>query len=73
MKREARRLRVWRAEQNVRQYVLARQAGLSRSRYWQIENGEGSEPSDDERRAVAAALGVKVSDIEWPELAAVAS
>jgi DNA-binding XRE family transcriptional regulator len=39
---------------------------FSPARYWQIENGLGSDPSDEEKAAVAAALGVKVSDIAWP-------
>jgi transcriptional regulator with XRE-family HTH domain len=39
---------------------------MSAARYWQIENGEGSEPSDDERLAVARALGVTTDDIAWP-------
>lgn len=69
MKKGQSLLRVVRAAQEpkVTQSQLARNAGLSAARYWQIENGEGSEPSIDERRAVATALGVKVSDIAWPE------
>lgn len=35
-------------------------------RYWQIENGEGPEPSDHEKAAIATALGVRVSDVAWP-------
>lgn len=50
----------------VTQSQLARKAGMGSFRYWQIENGEGPEPTKDERDAVAAALGVKVSDIAWP-------
>lgn len=66
MKKSARRLKVWRADRDVTQRQLALRAGLSPSRYWQIESGEGSVPSADEKSAVAAALDVKVSDIEWP-------
>ena len=55
-------------EPKLTQSQLAREAGMSASRYWQIENGEGSEASKDERAAVAAALGVKVSDIAWPDV-----
>lgn len=66
MKKGRRLLRVLRAEQDVTQSHVARKAGISRSRYWQIEVGEGSVPRDEERSAVAAALGVRVSDIEWP-------
>lgn len=62
-------LRVLRAghEPRLTQSQVALLAGISAARYWQIENGEGSEPSEDERRAVAAALGVKVSEVAWPE------
>lgn len=69
MKRDRSLLRVLRAQQEpkVSQRQLALRAGLSPSRYWQIESGEGSEPSKDEKDAVAAALGVKASDIAWPE------
>lgn len=65
------RLRSIRADQQpkVSQSQLARKAGVAPFRYWQIENGEGAEPSKDERDAVAAALGVKVSEIAWPEFA----
>lgn len=54
------------SEPKVTQYQVARLAGVSQARYWQIENGVGSEPSDGERDAVAAALGVQVADIAWP-------
>lgn len=73
MKGRGRRLlRVVRAEQEpkITQSQLARKAGLSAARYWQIENGEGSDPSPDEMNAVAAALNVKVSDIAWPNIEA---
>jgi transcriptional regulator with XRE-family HTH domain len=63
---QRRRLRVLRAEQDVRQSDVAHKAGLSRSRYAQIETGEGSVPRDDEKQAVAAALNVRVSEIDWP-------
>lgn len=71
MKKERSLLRVLRAQQEpkVSQRQLALKAGLSPARYWQIESGEGSEPHQNERAAVAAALGVKVSDIAWPEFA----
>lgn len=69
MKKERTLLRVLRAahEPKVTQTQLARKAGISAARYWQIENGEGAVSSDTERTAVAAALGVKVSDVAWPE------
>ena len=50
---------------------VAKAAGMAYWRYWQIESGEGVEPTKDEREAVAAALGVKVSAIAWPEREAV--
>lgn len=64
-------LRVLRAAQEPRitQQQLALKAGITPSRYWQIESGEGLEPKPDEQSAVAAALGVKVSDIAWPDYA----
>lgn len=69
MKRERLRLRAIRAakEPKVSQSQVARAAGMGLYRYWQIENGDGVEPTRDEREAVAAALGVKVSDIGWPD------
>jgi transcriptional regulator with XRE-family HTH domain len=69
MKAERRRLRAIRADQEpkVSQSQVARKAGMGTFRYWQIENGEGPEPSRDEREAVAAALGVKVSAVAWPD------
>jgi len=70
MKKARTLLRVLRAahEPRLTQIQLARLAGLSGARYWQIEHGEGSVPSDTERQAVAAVLGVKVSEVAWPEL-----
>lgn len=70
MKKDVRRLKVWRAERGVTQNKLARKAGMHALRYWKIENGE-LEPDEDEKKAVAAALNVKVSDIEWPSFAEV--
>ena len=68
-------LRAVRAAQDpkVSQSQLARKAGMGLFRYWQIENGEGPEPSPIEREAVAAALMVKASEIAWPERQAAAS
>jgi len=43
---------------------------MSQARYSQIENGVGKEPDKDEKNAVAAALGVKASDIAWYEFSA---
>lgn len=68
MKKGRSLLRVLRVQQEpkVTQSQLARKAGLGHFRYWQIENGEGPDPSADEQTAVATALGVKVADIAWP-------
>lgn len=68
MARERVRLRAARAalEPKRSQSQIAKTAGMGLYRYWQIENGEGQSPSDDEMNAVAAALGVKRSDIAWP-------
>lgn len=63
-----RRLKVWRSEREKTQMAVARLAGMNATRYWQIENGEGLEPTADERKAVAAALDVRVSEVEWPEM-----
>lgn len=60
------RLKVLRAMREVTQLQVAKAAGLSASRYWQIENGFGSIPSPDEQAAVAAALAVSAAEIEWP-------
>lgn len=69
MAKARQRLRVIRAAQEPKlsQSQLARRAGLGLYRYWQIENGEGAPTSDIERTAVAAALGVMVSEVAWPE------
>lgn len=67
MKKGRTLLRVLRAEQDVTQEKLARKAGISAARYWQIENGYRHPATTDEQKAVAAALNVKASDIAWPE------
>jgi transcriptional regulator with XRE-family HTH domain len=54
-------------EKKVSQSQVAKKAGLGTFRYWQIENGEGPDITKDERDAVAAALGVKPSEIAWPD------
>jgi len=46
---------------------------MSQARYSQIENGVGAPPDDDEQAAVAAAIGVKVTEIAWPDREARAS
>lgn len=67
---KGRRLKVLRAEQEVTQLQMARAAGMNATRYWQIENGEGPDPTLDEQKAVAAALDVKVGEIDWPAVGA---
>ena len=68
MKKELALLRVLRAahQPKITQAHVARLAGLSAGRYWQIENGEGASPSRDEQLQIAQALGVGVADIAWP-------
>jgi transcriptional regulator with XRE-family HTH domain len=77
MKKGQRLLRVVRAEQEPKvsqaklATLIAKILGrpFSGSRYWQIENGLGADPSRDEMNAIALALGVKVGDIAWPSSA----
>lgn len=70
MKKGRSLLRVLRVQQQPKmsQSRVAKRAGMGLFRYWQIENGEGPEPSDKEMSAVAAVLGVSVSDVAWPHL-----
>ena len=72
MKRERLLLGAVRASQRPKksQSQVARKAGMGLYRYWQIENGDGRPPTKDEQAAVAAALGVSVNAIEWPEFIA---
>jgi transcriptional regulator with XRE-family HTH domain len=75
MKKERTALHVLRAKQRVSQDRLIQRIALhlpkgrtmSQARYSQIENGIGRESDTDEQTAVAAALGVKVADIAWPD------
>lgn len=60
-------------EPRLSQDAVARRIGVSQTRYWQIENGYGPDPTPDEKSAVAAVLGVKVSDIVWPDVRVKAS
>ena len=70
MKKTRMLLRVIRAahEPKLTQNVLAKAAGLSTSRFWQIEHGEGVPPRPHECKAIAKVLGVRVEDIAWPEV-----
>jgi hypothetical protein len=64
------RLRAARAQLDpkVSQSKLAMSAGMPMWRYQQIETGAGDEPTDEEQQAIAAALGVRVSQLEWPDV-----
>jgi transcriptional regulator with XRE-family HTH domain len=63
------RLRVLRAERGLSQMETAAKAGLAVNRYWRIENGY-SEPTDDERKALAKkAFELNVADV-FPEAVA---
>lgn len=66
-------LRAVRAAQTPKtsQSQIARRAGMRLFRYWQIENGEGNPPTPGEREAIAAALGVRLAEVEWPSVHAV--
>jgi transcriptional regulator with XRE-family HTH domain len=57
-------LRVARARRRVSQLTTARQAGLEVTRYWRIENSV-IEPTAEERRTIAAALGFPEPEL-WP-------
>ena len=52
------RLKVLRAECEISQLDLALKVGLSRDRYWRIENGY-DDPSESELRKLAKALRVE--------------
>ena len=56
------RLKVLRAECSITQMDLAIKIGLSRDRYWRIENGY-EKPSDAEVRKLAKALRVTEVDL----------
>lgn len=57
----------------ITQRRVAQDAHLTLTRYWQIENGYGHPPTPDEQQAIAKALGVPVTAIEWPHRMAKAS
>lgn len=66
MGKQRKRLRVLRAEHDLTQVKVARMAGLREARYWQIEHAQGAQPREEEKARIAAAFGVRVSDIAWP-------
>jgi transcriptional regulator with XRE-family HTH domain len=65
---DPRTLRVWRAEREMTQKIIADDAFMTQTRYWQIENGEGAPARRQEQTAIARVLKVHVLDIAWPEL-----
>ena len=66
--RPARTLRVLRAEREITQQVIAAKAGLTQTRYWQIEHGEGTPLRKEERAAIARLLAVQPHEIAWPDM-----
>jgi transcriptional regulator with XRE-family HTH domain len=59
-------LRVLRAAREVTQQALAERAGLTQTRVWQIEHGEGAPLRTTERDAIARVLEVRPAAIAWP-------
>lgn len=59
-------LRVLRAARELTQHALAEQAGLTQTRFWQIEHGNGAPLRKREREAIARVLDVRPSTIAWP-------
>jgi len=66
MSRIPQTLRVLRAARDLTQHGLAERAGLTQTRFWQIEHGSGAPLRTHERDAIARVLEVKPSAIAWP-------
>ena len=66
--RAPRTLRVLRAERELSQKLLSDRAGLTQTRYWQIEHGEGAPLRKEERGAIARVLEVAPHEIAWPPM-----
>ena len=66
MSRIPQTLRVLRATRDLTQHGLADRAGLTQTRFWQIEHGSGAPLRAHERERIAQALEVKPSAIAWP-------
>ena len=66
MSRILQTLRVLRAARDLTQHGLAERAGLTQTRFWQIEHGSGAPLRAHERNAIARELEVKPSAIAWP-------
>ena len=58
----ANRLKVLRAEHRLSQMDTADRASIPYNRFWRIENGY-TDPTDEERQALAAVFGVAVSRV----------
>jgi transcriptional regulator with XRE-family HTH domain len=59
---------VLRAEREVTQHQLASRIGMTQTRYWQIEHGEGAPLRKDERAAIARILEVQPHEVDWPAM-----
>jgi transcriptional regulator with XRE-family HTH domain len=59
-------LRVLRAARDLTQHGLAARAGLTQTRFWQIEHGEGAPLRKTERDAIALVLEVRPAAVAWP-------
>lgn len=68
MSRISQTLRVLRAARDLTQHGLAERAGLTQTRFWQIEHGSGAPLRTLERDAIARVLEVKPSAIAWPAM-----
>src|SRR5580765_2726649 len=66
MSRIPQTLRVLRALRDLTQHGLAERAGLTQTRFWQIEHGSGAPLRTHERDAIARVLEVKPPAIAWP-------
>lgn len=66
MSRIPQTLRVLRAARDLTQHGLAERAGLTQTRFWQIEHGSGAPLRTHEREQIARVLEVKPSAIAWP-------
>jgi transcriptional regulator with XRE-family HTH domain len=56
-----------RFQKRLTQWTLARTLGVHQSRISLIENGIVT-PTESEKEALAGGLGVRIEDIEWPEI-----
>jgi transcriptional regulator with XRE-family HTH domain len=68
MSRIPQTLRVLRAARDLTQHGLAERAGLTQTRFWQIEHGSGAPLRKRERDAIARVLEVAPGTIAWPPM-----